>query len=133
MDNPIIEFGAVAIVVVVGVYFVVLGALALFAPATAKRFLLGFASSVSTHYAELLVRMVVGGAFLIHSPDMLFPVAFKLFGWVLMGTTGCLLLVPWQWPQRFADQAVPRATRYITLIGVCSLALGGFVLVAVTQ
>ena len=62
---------------------------------------------------------------------MSFSLPFSVFGWVLMVTTACLLLMPWQVHDRFAKMAVPRTTRYIVLIGLSSLALGGIMLAAV--
>jgi hypothetical protein len=59
--------------------------------------------------------------------------AFNFFGWVLLLTTACLLLVPWRWHRRLAQHAVPLFTRYITLVGVVSLALGGLILAAVSR
>ncbi|MGI8843818.1 MAG: hypothetical protein ACR2HZ_08960 [Gemmatimonadaceae bacterium] len=128
-----IEYLALAVVVIVALYFVALGTSALLAPAFAKRFFLGFASSPLAHYTELLTRFIVGVAFLAQSPRMLFSAGFNIFGWILIVTTAGLLLVPWQWHHRFAQQAVPQAMRHIILIGLCSLVLGGFVLVAVVR
>lgn len=102
-------------------------------PERTRRFLLGFAGSALTHYVELFLRLVVGGALVLYAPRMLFAGAFKVFGWVLLITTGCLLLMPWQWHHRFAHQAVPRATRHITLVGLTSLVIGGLILVAVAR
>lgn len=128
-----IEFLALAVVEVVGIYFAVLGVAALFAPAFAKRFLLGFAHSPLKHYGEMLARLIVGGAFLLHAPRMPFPAAFSAFAWLLILTTAFLLLVPWQWHQRFARRTVPQAIRHITLIGLCALLLGGSILVAIVH
>ncbi|MBI3129799.1 MAG: hypothetical protein HYZ13_00430 [Acidobacteria bacterium] len=64
---------------------------------------------------------------------MLFPGAFRMFGWVLVITTGVLLLIPWRWHRRFAERAVPSATRYLSLVGLSSLALGGLLLTAVLR
>lgn len=126
-----LEYLAFAVVMLVSLYFVALGTSALFAPTFAKRFLLGFAVSPVAHYAELLARLLVGVAFLVQSPRMLFTAGFSMFGWILIVTTAGLLLIPWQWHHRFAQQAVPRAVRHLSLIGVCSVALGIFILVAV--
>lgn len=126
-----IQILALAVVVLAGLYFVALAVASLLMPARANRFLLGFADSARKHYAELFVRLVVGSAFVHHAPRMLFADAFAFFGWVLLATTACLLLVPWRWHHRFAESAVPRATRHITWIGLSSLALGGLILAAV--
>ena len=125
-----IEVLALAVVVLAGLYLLALGAISLARPGLAGRFLLGFASSRTLHLLEMLLRVVVGGALVCHAPRMALSGAFNLLGWVVLVTTGCLLLVPWRWHQRFARQSVTRALRHITLIGLASLALGGFVLAA---
>ena len=117
-----------AVVLLVGTYLVALGAAALLAPQRAARFLNAFAGSRSTHLTELGLRFVAGGAFVLHAPRMMLPNVFSLLGWVLLTTTACLLLIPWRWHRRFARQAVPRALRYLTPIGVCALALGALIL-----
>ncbi len=126
-----IKILALLVVVSTGFYFMALGVALLLFPAKAKRFLLGFASSPLVHYMELLLRFLVGTALIISAPHMLYSIPFKFFGWALLVTTACLLLVPWQWHYRFAKMAVPRATRFIWLIGLSSLALGGMILAAV--
>ena len=128
-----LEALALTVVVLTGFYFCALGAASLFVPAKANRFLLGFASSPRVHYIELSIRLLVGAALLIHAPRMFAPDAFRLFGWILLITTACLLLFPWRWHQWFAQQAVPRATSYIKVIGICSLALSGLILAAVIR
>lgn len=123
----------IALVTAAGLFLVALGAASLLAPARASRFLSGFARSPATHYAELAIRFVVGGAFLLAAQRALWPSAFALFGWVLLGTTGMLLLIPWRWHARFARRAVPSALRFLPLVGVSSLLLGGLVLWAVVH
>lgn len=120
-------------VVLTGLYFIALAVVSLFMPERTSRFLLGFAGSALTHYIELLLRLVVGGALVLHAPRMLFAGAFTVFGWVLLITTACLLVMPWRWHHRFALQAVPRAARHITLVGLTSLVIGGLILAAVAR
>ncbi|WP_339826773.1 hypothetical protein [uncultured Arenimonas sp.] len=123
-----IETVALAVVAMVAVFFVALGAASLVVPARASRFLLGFADSPYKHYAELAARFLVGGAFLLAAPRASWPGAFSVFGWVLVATTAGLLLVPWRWHHRFARWAVPEALRLLPLVGASSLVLGGLVL-----
>ena len=96
----LLETFALAVVVLAGVYLLALGAVSLFAPARASRFLLGFASSASVHFTELLLRFVVGAALVTYAPRMSQSGAFNLFGWVLLVTTACLLIIPWRWHHR---------------------------------
>lgn len=132
-EISMIEALSLSVVVLAGLYFIALAATSLFVPAQADRFLLGFASSPLKHFAELILRFLVGGALVLHAPHMYLSRAFSLFGWILLGTTVCLFLIPWRWHSRFAQHAVPWATRYMALIGLASLALGGLILAAVIR
>ena len=118
------------IVLLVGVYFVTLAAVAMFAPCQAKRFLLGFAGTARAHYIELTLRAAAGGAFVLQAPRMPVASAFAVFGWLLLLTTGGLAVLPWRWHRAFAQRAVPYATRRLALVGAASLVLGGLVLAA---
>lgn len=122
---------ATAMVFLSGLYLLALGVLSLLRPAQASRFLLGFATSARAHYFELVLRMLVGFAFVVEAPNSRFELPFSVFGWVLIGSTACLLLVPWQWHHRFAQMAVPYAIRSLGLVAVASLALGACILAAV--
>lgn len=113
-----------------GAYLAALGFSALAVPAKAARFLLGFASTRLLHLLELLARVAVGAAFVGASSRLSPPAPFLLLGWVLLGTSVLLLLIPWQWHRRFASTAVPMANRYISIIGIASLVAGALILVA---
>jgi hypothetical protein len=127
----VIETVALCIVVGVGLFFISLGATSLVAPLRVSRFLLGFAGSAAKHYTELMVRFLVGGAFVLATPRVLAPGFFSAFGWIVLVTTACLLPIPWQWHHRFARRAVPEALRFLPLVGVSSVAVGALVLWAV--
>jgi len=116
------------LVLMTGLYLVGLAVVLLLSPARATRFLSGFASSAFTHRLELVLRLIVGGAILLYAPQMLFSGIFVVFGWVLVVTTIGLFAVPWQWHRRFAQRAVPYATRNSRLVAVASFVFGGFVL-----
>jgi hypothetical protein len=118
-------------VLLTGLYLVGLATVMLLSPARATRFLAAFASSAFTHYLELLLRLIAGGAILLYAPQMLFSGFFVIVGWVLVGTTAGLFAVPWQWHQRFARRAVPYATHNLRLVAVVSFAFGVFVLASV--
>ncbi len=114
-----------------GLYLVSFALVMLLAPDRAKQFLSGFASSVLTHYLELVVRLIAGGAILLYARQMLFSNFFIIFGWILVGTTAGLFAVPWQWHQRFAQWGVPYAIRNLKLVAGASFVFGGFVLASV--
>jgi hypothetical protein len=119
---------ALTVVLLTGAYFVGLGVASLVMPQAAARFLLGFAGSAAAHYVELLLRLIVGAAFVVRAPALPWPTVFMLFGWGLVLTTIGLCAVPWRWHRRFAERTVPQALRHLPLLGVASLALGAFVL-----
>lgn len=124
----VIEVLALTVVISAGLFFVSLGCVSLLAPSHAGRFLLGFADSPTKHYAELAVRFLVGGAFVLGAPRARVSGMFSLLGWVLLATTAGLLLIPWRWHHRFARRAVPEALRFLPLVGTASVLLGGLVL-----
>ncbi len=114
-----------AIVAAVAIYFLMLGAIALARPTKARAFLLGFADTSFKHYAELAARLMVGGAMLLVARDSAYPTALAAFGWILVVSTAFMALMPWRLHHRFTQSAVPRALRYLPLIGVSSLIMGG--------
>ena len=122
---------AKTILVAVAIFFLMLGFAALIRPSSARRFLLGFAKSAPKHYAELATRFVVGGAMLLVAPHSVHPAALTAFGWLLIATTAVMALVPWRVHCRFAEASVPKALRFLPLIGISSLVLGGSLLWAV--
>jgi len=131
-EGPIvIDVLALAVVASAGLYFVALGVSAFVSPSRTRRFLLAFAGTPTKHYTELALRMLLGGAFVMSAPRLPLSGPFGLFGWVLVGTTLALVLVPWRWHHRFAQRAVPEALRFLPLLGVCSALLGVLVLWAV--
>jgi uncharacterized protein YjeT (DUF2065 family) len=119
---------AKAILIAVAIYFVALGATALFRPKNASNFLLGFANTPSKHYAELVVRLLAGSSLLLVAPTTAHATAMSAFGWTFVISTLAMALMPWRLHQRFAQSAVPKALRYLPLIGITSLAIGGWLL-----
>lgn len=115
-------------VVLSAVYLIVLAAICSLRPALGGAFLSGFATTPGRHYLELLLRLLVGAAFLHHAPRMPFAAIFSLFGWTLILTTACVLVLPWHWHRRFARWAVPQALAWLPWVAAASLAFGVFVL-----
>ncbi|MBX9855338.1 MAG: hypothetical protein K2Y26_07425 [Gemmatimonadaceae bacterium] len=128
MDRVIVWVGLI-IVLTAATYLVVLGGSALFRPALARQFLRGFATTQTLHFLELALRIVAGGAFIMSAPRLALGDAVAALGWVLVGTSLVLALIPWRLHQRFAAWSVPQALQYLPLIGVVALA-GGLGLIA---
>ena len=119
---------AKTILAAVAVFFLILGMTALIRPSSARRFLLAFATSALKHYTELATRFVVGAAMLLVAPHSACSSALTAFGWLLIATTAVMTLIPWRVHYRFAAASVPKALRFLPMIGVSSLALGGLLL-----
>ena len=119
---------AKAIVFLVALFFLVLGAAALVRPGVVRTFLLGFANTAVKHYAELLARILVGGSLVVVARDSAYPTALSAFGWLLIGITAVMALVPWRVHDRFARSAVPKALGFLPLIGISSLLIGAALL-----
>jgi uncharacterized protein YjeT (DUF2065 family) len=64
---------------------------------------------------------------------MRYPELFRVFGWVIVITTVGLLLIPWQWHQKFATRVMPPVYRHIRWFALGAAALGAFVLYSVAQ
>jgi len=122
---------AKAIVVLVALFFLLLGVLAFVKPARIHGFLLGFADSALKHYAELLVRLLVGTSLLLVARESAYTGVLSGFGWLLIITTAVMALIPWRVHHRFTQSAVPKALRFLPLMGLASLAIGAFLLWAV--
>ncbi len=120
----ILDYAAVAIICLAGIYFLGLGVSAFILPARTASFLGSFAGSAFAHYLEMSLRLVVGFALLRFAPQMPISIAFTVFGWLLVGTTACLLLIPWQWHHKFAQRTVPQVLQYLKLVAAVSIALG---------
>lgn len=112
------------LVTLAGLYCVLLGVVALAIPAHAGRFLMGFAGTLPRHAIELALRLCIGGAFVLHAPQLRWPLFGWVFGGLLLATTAGLLLVPWQRHRALAQHTVPQALRHTTALGLASLGLG---------
>jgi hypothetical protein len=127
--HPLITAGSSVVVFATGAYLLVLGIGALVRPETAKRFLGGHATTLSLHLTELALRILAGAALVLSAPRMAASTLFFAFGWLLIGTSLLLALVPWRLHQRFAAWSVPQATQHMPLIGIGSIT-GGLAIIA---
>lgn len=123
---------ALAVVILFGLYLIGLAVASVLLPERAARFLESFAGSAFAHYLEMLIRLVVGVSFVRIASRMPLPTAFTVFGWILVGTTVGLLVIPWQWHHSFAVKSVPQALRYLKLFAAVSFILGALILTAAT-
>lgn len=125
-----IQNTALTIVLLSALFLFILACLSLFMPRHAVRFLGGFASSAKAHYLEMIVRLIVGAAFIINAPTMLYSKMFMIFGWLLVGSTVILILLPWRWHQLFGQKVASPVIRQVWLIGIGSLLLSAAIFFA---
>ena len=118
------------LVVFAGLYLLTLAAAAVLAPERLRRFLNAHASSASTHFVEMGVRLIVGAALVLTAPRMRFPQAFGVFGWLLIGTSLVLCLVPWRLHERFGKRALPLVTDRLVVLALGALAGGLLLLIS---
>ncbi len=126
--------GRVAVIVVwsFAAFLLGLSTTIVLAPSRAERFLLGFASSARTHYAEQAVRLLVGAAIVHVAQSTGFPGVFTVFGWAMLVSTVGLLLIPWQWHHNFAARVMPPVLKQPKLFALGSLALATFIVVGMS-
>jgi hypothetical protein len=125
--QALVALMALSVVAAAGVFLVVLGIMALATPRKVRAFLLGFAAIPTRHYFELGVRMTVGFAFILASPQLPASAIFFIAGAVLLGTTMLMAVLPFRLHQAFAKRSVPTAIAYLPLIGLAALAAGSAV------
>lgn len=121
--------------VVVGFCIFLFGLAVLIAinPPLAERFLRSFASSARAHYTEQCLRLLVGAAVVAFADSMWYPRLFQLFGCLIAVTAIGLILMPWQWHQKFGTRAMPLVYRHLRLFGLGAFALGGFILYCLSR
>jgi hypothetical protein len=67
------------------------------------------------------------------APSTWYPDLFKLLGWLIVVTAVALLLLPWRWHYEFGKWAIPWIIRHMKLFALGALALGMFILYAVSR
>ncbi|GAA0199294.1 hypothetical protein GCM10009123_03280 [Kangiella japonica] len=94
----------------------------------AIRFLNAFVKTPWHHFLEQALRLIVGTALVIHSPNMKFSEFFGVFGWIVIITSLMLVGLPWRWHRSFAQKVIPTVIKLIHLYGLSCLGLGIFII-----
>jgi hypothetical protein len=119
------------VVVAFGLLLIAFTAVVFTKPAIAEPFLMRFASSARAHYAEQILRLLVGAALVVLSPTMWQPKLFWLVGWAIVVSSLALMCAPWRWHHRFAELIRPTFFRYLKLYAAGSFAFGALLLYGV--
>ncbi|GAA4363835.1 hypothetical protein [Kangiella marina] len=91
-------------------------------------FLNAFVKTPWHHFLEQTLRLIVGGAIVVHAPHMAFSEFFGIFGWVIIITSLMLVGLPWRWHHNFAKKIIPTIIKLIHFYGILCLALGIFII-----
>jgi hypothetical protein len=123
-----------AILVAFGLFLVGLAVVVFAKPSVAARFFMSFASSARAHYAEQLVRLLIGASLIVRSTIMRSTISRSAAMWQLkvFWFVGCavvlssvvLILTPWQWHHRFGERVLPLLIRRMKLFAIGLLGFG---------
>jgi len=97
-------------------------------PAVAERFFTGFASSARTHFSEQTMRLLVGVALVVRSPEMWRSGLFFIIGWALVGSAAALLILPWRWHYQLGVRVIPMVVRHMKLYAIGMFVFGTLLL-----
>lgn len=125
------SLAAAMVVVAFALALVAFTGVAFARPGIAKQFLTRFASSARTHYAEQIVRLLVGASLVVYSPAMWQSRMFWVFGWAVIISSAALICIPWQVHRRLGERLLPLLIRHLKLYAAGSFALGAVLLFGV--
>lgn len=108
-------------------FLLIMGILCFTHPSAIKDFFDIFASTQQVHFIEQLIRLVVGIALVGFAPMMIYSGFFQAFSWLIIVTSLLLMVLPWQWHQKFAQQVMPYVKNHLQLYGVLSFLVAGMI------
>ncbi|RMA64808.1 hypothetical protein [Ulvibacter antarcticus] len=82
------------VVIIFGIFIIFAGFVMLFAPKKARITLRKAGSSNLINYSEITIRLIPAIALILHADYSKFPIAFSVFGWVMLITSLILYVVP---------------------------------------
>lgn len=114
-----------------GLFLIGFAGLMLVNPAMPERFIMSFASSRRAHFTEMIFRLLFGISLMLLSKTMWQPKLFLILAWAIIVSSVVLVLLPWQFHQRFGTRVLPLLVRYMRLYALGVLAFGFLVLYGV--
>ena len=117
------------IVIFFGIFIIFIGFVMLINPTKARNTLRKAGSTNLINYAEITMRLIPAIALILCSELSKFPLAFKIFGWIMLITSLILYVVPrkthHQFSMKSADILKPL---YFRLISPFAFIFGGLIL-----
>ena len=117
------------VVIFFGIFIIIIGFVMLINPTKARNTLRKAGSTNFINYAEITLRLIPAIALILCSELSKFPLAFKVFGWIMLITSLILYVVPrkihHQFSMKSADMLKPF---YFQLISPFAFLFGGLIL-----
>ena len=117
------------IVIFFGIFIIFIGFVMLINPTKARNTLRKAGSTNLINYAEITMRLIPAIALILCAEVSKYPIAFKIFGWIMLITSLILYVVPrkthHQFSMKSADILKPL---YFRLISPFAFIFGGLIL-----
>lgn len=92
-------------VILFGLFIICVGALMLFAPKRARETLGKMASTNLINYTEITLRIIPAVGLIVYADFSKYPLAFKGFGWLMLGTSIVLYIIPRKWHHAYSRRS----------------------------
>lgn len=120
------------VILIFGIFIIFMGFVMLFNPNKARNTLREAGSTNFINYSEITIRLIPAIALILYADFSKFPESFKIFGWIMLITSGVLYAVPRKIHHKFsmksADYLKPI---YFQLISPFAFLFGGLILYTV--
>lgn len=117
------------VVIFFGIFIIFVGFVMLFTPLIARSILKKAGSTTLINYAEITIRLIPAVAMIRSSGLSRFPIAFEIFGWIMLLTSLILYVIPRQLHHEFSMKSVDFLKPiYFQFISPFAFLLGLFIL-----
>lgn len=117
------------VVIIFGIFIVIIGFVMLINPIKARNILRKAGSTNFINYVEITLRLIPAIALILCSETSKLPIAFKIFGWIMLITSLTLYVIPRKIHHKFSTKSADILKPfYFQLISPFAFILGGLIL-----
>lgn len=117
------------VVIFFGIFIIFIGLVMLINPIKARNILRKAGSTNFINYTEITLRLIPAIALILCSELSKFPIAFKIFGWIMLITSLILYVVPRKIHHKFSMKSADILKPfYFQLISPFAFLFGGLIL-----
>jgi hypothetical protein len=117
------------IVILFGLFIIAAGFVMLFNPERARRTLRKAGSTNFINYAEITIRLIPAIAMILVADSCKVPIAFTLFGWIMVITSFVLYVIPRKMHHAFAMKSADFLEHsFIRSLSPISMLFGGLII-----